>query len=396
MTGSFLPIKKTVALQWQGRELWFDVAQDLFSSHQIDKGSRLLLDSLDPTLFPESGAAADFGCGYGVLGIAWQSRKPGWSMRYVDRDALAVAFSAHNAEQLGDVVTSFDIDVSLPVTSGGYDLVLWNVPGKAGRQVIAGLLEVMLDTLAPGGLLAVVVVHPIADLFEGFTREDTTIELIEPGAEHTVVHLRRASGEVTERDPFDEGLFDRSGTSFAAAGLEWRLIPVVGLPEYDELGHATQLAVKLMRDLQTDVPPARWLVVDPGVGHLAIAATKLWPGAHGVIAGRDALALRSTTRALAGTPVEVSAVWGIEALDLGEPLDVVILALPAQASTDEIERGIDAVERCGAAYVHIILHGRSTEVARAERVLRRRPRWRTGKPSKQRGFAALTARTVVP
>ncbi|HEV2128076.1 MAG TPA: methyltransferase [Thermomicrobiales bacterium] len=397
MTGLPLPIKKAVVLQWQGQELRFDVAQDLFSSQQIDKGSHVLLDSLDPTLFPETGSAADFGCGYGVLGIAWQSSKPGWSMRYVDRDALAVTFSAHNARQLGDAVTGFNIDFSLPATDSGYDLVLWNVPGKAGRPVIAGLLDVALGTVAPGGLLAVVVVHPLADLFaEEFTGGDTTVELVEPGTEQTVVHLRRVAGKVTERDPFAEGLFDQPEARFVAADLEWHLIPVIGLPEYDELGHATKLAAELMRDLPAGVPPARWLIVDPGVGHLAVAASLLWPGAHGVIAGRDVLALRSTTRAVAGTAVQAMPVWGVEALNLDVPVDVAILALPVQASTDEIERGVDAVERCGAAYVHTILHGRSTEVARAERVLRRRSRWRAAKPIKQRGFAALAARTVVP
>jgi hypothetical protein len=52
---------------------------------------------------------------------------------------------------------------------------------------------------------------------------------------------------------------------------------------------------------------------------------------------------------------------------------VAVVALPAQASGDVIERGIDALERNGAVSVQAILHGRSTEVARAKRVLRRRP-----------------------
>lgn len=392
-----LPIKKTVTLAWAGRRLELDVAQDLFSSHQVDKGSRMLLDSLDPAAFPDSGRAADFGCGYGALGIAWQAAKPGWTTRYVDRDALAVAFSAHNARQLGDIDADFETGVSLSVPDGGYDLVLWNVPGKAGRPVIAGLLDATLDAIAPGGLLAVVVVHPLADLFaERGPRDDTAIERVEPGTEHTVIHLRRESGEVIARDPFAEGLFDRPEMCFGAAGLGWSLRPVIGLPEYDELGHVTRLAAELMRDVMADEPLERWLVVDPGAGHLAVAASRLWPDSRGIVAGRDALALRATRRAVGDTALDVQPAWGVEALAVDGPVDLAVMALPTQASGDEIGRGIDALERSDAVSVQAIVHGRSTEVARAERVLRRRPRWRMGRPAKQRGFAAVAARTVVP
>jgi len=68
--------KKQVDLVWRGQRLSLAVAQELFSSHDVDAGSKLLLRSLDPDQFPDAGRAIDFGCGYGVLGLAWQQAKP--------------------------------------------------------------------------------------------------------------------------------------------------------------------------------------------------------------------------------------------------------------------------------------------------------------------------------
>src|SRR5680860_833723 len=93
--------KKDVMLTWNTRQTNYAVAQELFSSHEVDAGSKLLLRSLDVTPFPERGHAIDFGCGYGVLGLAWRDALPGWTVDLVDRDALAVAFSRWNAVRLG-------------------------------------------------------------------------------------------------------------------------------------------------------------------------------------------------------------------------------------------------------------------------------------------------------
>jgi hypothetical protein len=388
-----LPIKKAVELRWQRLRLELDVAQDLFSSFQVDRGSRMLLDSLDPAAFPERGCAVDFGCGYGVLGIAWQARMPGWSMRYVDRDALAVAFSRHNAERLvprAVPAATFECTIAIPFEPGGYNLVLWNVPGKAGRAVIAGLLDAVIDGLAVGGLLAAVVVHPLADLFtEAFQRDDAEVVRAERGKEHAVVHLRRTVGNVVGRDPFAEGVFDRAPRSFAVGDMEWTLTPVIGLPEYDSLDHATELAARALKQIQ-DVAIRHWMVVEPGVGHLPMVASRLWPAAGGLVVGRDALAVRATLRALGeDSPVEARTVWGIPALSVVEPADLLCLALPEQGRQDDLSHALDALGPFVADDGTLVAHGRSTEVARLERIARRAGVWRVGKVDKLRGSACL-------
>lgn len=389
-----LPVKKRVSFQWRGQRLAFDVAQALFSSHQVDRGSRMLLDSLDPDSFPDAGTAADFGCGYGVLGIAWQAARPNWTMEYVDRDALAVAFARHNAAHPGQDTAgpaSFTCDITVTAPEGGYDLVMWNVPGKAGRPVIAELLDVALDALVPGGLVAAVVVHPLADLFtEPLDRDDVAVAAVQAGKEHTVVHLRRLEGEVIRRDPFEEGVFDRTTEVFEAADLEWMLTPVIGLPEYDALDRATELAIRAMVRIERDVE--RWLVIEPGAGHLAVGPFLRWPAARGVLAGRDALALRASHRAV-GSVLSVSEqpVWGLPAVSLDAPADLAVVALPEQAQAPELGDMLDALAPLVAGGGDAILHGRSTEVARAVAASRKRDEWRLGPVTKLRGSAAVTA-----
>src|SRR5680860_285001 len=131
--------KKDVTLTWNTRRTTYAVAQELFSSHDVDSGSKLLLRSLDVTILAEQGFAFDFGCGYGVLGLALREALPGWTVELVDRDALAVAFSRWNAERLGfddgsvTCTVGFGLDMA---PESGCDLILWNVPGKAGEPVL--------------------------------------------------------------------------------------------------------------------------------------------------------------------------------------------------------------------------------------------------------------------
>jgi hypothetical protein len=266
------------------------------------------------------------------------------------------------------------------------------VPGKAGRDVLGELRAACLDALAPGGTLALVVVHPLADLFSApLDRDDIETTLIERGREHTVVHLRRRAGEVVARDPFAEGVFDRPTEVFGAAGLEWMLTPVIGLPEYDSLDHATELAIRAMAGIDGDV--GRWLLFEPGAGHLAAAAFQLWPAARGVLAGRDALALRSSHRAVGGVlSMAEEPAWGLPAVEIGAPVDLAVVALPEQAQASELGDMLDELARLVAPSRVAILHGRSTEVARVVAAARKRGDWRTGPVTKLRGSAVVVAR----
>jgi len=154
--------KKTVTLDVGGRRLELRVAQDLFSSHEVDVGTRLLLRTLAG---PEHGArrlVLDLGCGYGPLGLALRAAAADRVVHLVDRDALAVAYSRENAaaNRLDGVEAYASLGYA-DVRAAGFDLVVSNIPAKAGPPVIERLLLGGAGLLAPGGLVAVVVIAPL-------------------------------------------------------------------------------------------------------------------------------------------------------------------------------------------------------------------------------------------
>ncbi|MDQ3525266.1 MAG: class I SAM-dependent methyltransferase [Chloroflexota bacterium] len=395
-----LAIKKQVSLHWGSLKLDLDVAQDLFSSHQVDRGSKMLLSSLECVDLPENGEAVDFGCGYGVLGIAWQAVHPGWSMRYVDRDALAVWFAEHNVGQaiphLADRVRYLH-DVTPPQPSDvGFDLVLWNVPGKAGAKVLASLTAIALDGLGTNGLLALVVVNPLVETIReaGAGRPGVVCERDEAGRDHTVLHFRKATSDVSWRHAFDEGEFDRPETRFTLGDREWALTPVIGLPEYDSLSHSTTLAGVTMERIGSDAVIGRWLVHEPGAGHLAVLAALVWPDAQGLVTSRDALALRSTEQALRRecpqTTVEFHPVGRLVGPMNGQlAVDAAIIAVADQIQLEGLGELVDAVASCMQPGGTAILHGGSTEIGRLERMASKDRRWRTGKRTKHSGASAI-------
>ena len=85
-------VNKQVPFKFHGEKLKFDLSMGLFSSFDIDAGSRLLLKTLakhaDLDNFENSNASSnviDTGCGTGVLGICLKKKYPGLNIRFQDR-----------------------------------------------------------------------------------------------------------------------------------------------------------------------------------------------------------------------------------------------------------------------------------------------------------------------
>ena len=93
-------VNKSVPLKFKGQEMSFELSHALFSSFDIDAGSRLLLKLVAKNVEDGLvGSILDVGSGVGVLGVACARGYPGASLRLRDRDALACAFSERNARR---------------------------------------------------------------------------------------------------------------------------------------------------------------------------------------------------------------------------------------------------------------------------------------------------------
>ena len=92
-------VNKTVSLRFNGRDLAFHLSHALFSSYDIDDGTRLLLKTLaQKTDLGSLRSALDIGCGVGVIGAAVAAQAPSAEVVMQDRDALAAAFARENCQ----------------------------------------------------------------------------------------------------------------------------------------------------------------------------------------------------------------------------------------------------------------------------------------------------------
>jgi 16S rRNA (guanine1207-N2)-methyltransferase len=383
--------KKEVSLAWESIRLTFAVAQELFSSHTVDAGSILLLRSLDTGSYAASGTCIDFGCGSGVLGLAFKSVMPSWNVTLIDRDALAVEFSAWNAIRLDlDVDCRGGLDAG--IAGANPDLVLWNVPGKAGAAVLRALTGRIIDRLAPNGLLALVVVHPLANDLEEViaARSDAAFVHQQAGPEHTVFHVRRQSGEPAhpDDDAFAGGVFDRELTTVDTGLIAYAFLPVVGLPQYDGPDYATVLLTDAIEGSRAkDVDSV--LVVGPGQGHVPIYLQRKWPGSEIVLSDRDLLALRASARVIADHDRFTSWFSAAEVTPPGSrDLDLVTAMLPHQLRPPVMDYWLDSFIEALRAGGHIAVGGSSTEVSRMIALARKRPGLKLRNRDKRKGFSA--------
>ena len=320
-------LHKTVAFRFEGHTLRLALSQSLFSSYDVDSGSRLLLASVVRELaaHPEERgrlqSILDLGCGAGVLGVAL-AKQFAAALIARDRDALALAVTAHNA-----AVNAVACTTRGGVDTAGLDgsreparhqLVVSNLPAKAGAPVLARLLAAAAEATAPGGRIAVVVVAPLAD--EVRRGLGAVAELIHEhhGNRHAVFHGRPHS---RARTPAATGLtaYHRHHGEVAVAGLSYPLATVYGLPDFDTPSHLLQLTATLLRRNALPPPAAPELSVlawNPGQGHLPVwlarAAAGAGPEPPGdrlrlTLASRDALQLLATRANLAANGVAEAA-----------------------------------------------------------------------------------------
>ena len=202
-------INKTVEFKFRGMVLHFDLSQGLFSSAGIDTGTKLLLKVFSRILdedkaagkFPP-GSVLDAGCGIGVIGIC--AAKSGCvQVRCQDRDELARLFTIHNAAQNNIPLSILDafteallagkglLPAAASSDTGGWDMILSNIPAKAGKPVLEDFVRQSVQLLNPGGRVIIVAVNTLADFFRKHIGIDAELLQYEQGPGHKVFTFSR-------------------------------------------------------------------------------------------------------------------------------------------------------------------------------------------------------------
>ena len=295
--GSDPYFKKDVKYQYRGRTLNFRVSQELFSSQDIDVGTKRLLKTLTDEGFENYQKVLDFGCGYGPIAIALKSACPSSEIHGVDKDALALDYANQNAKI--NNISDIKIYPSLGydnVLDDDFDLIVSNIPGKVGNRVLSHILKDARFHLKPQGRVAIVVIDAIGN-YVTEVLSDPGIKILFrkrwPG--HLVFHYQFQSStpSLTESGSksFAAGIYARSENVVPFENHRLSIKTTYNLPEFDTLSYDTEL---LLGRLKTVMGRRieRAIIFNPGQGYIPVALTKLTQVREISLIDRDLQALK--------------------------------------------------------------------------------------------------------
>jgi hypothetical protein len=437
-------VNKTVNFKFNGSELRFDLSHALFSSFDVDQGTKLLLKAVarDPVL-ASSRRILDEGCGVGVIGLSVAKAFPEAEIVLRDRDSLAVAFTERNrlANRLRGTTAWEDPKTGALRTErpaprvewgliadgnegGPYDFVLSNLPAKAGAPVLAAFFKRLSGVqglglskapalLVPGGRAGIVIVTPLAEAAVSWIAEAGLKGVAEArGTGHKGYIVERPVEAAETEVPCDvlppapplslPDIYFRGDARFKLGDLSYRARGFWSLPEFDTpswgSAAAAAAAARAFAETKNAVGRAAFqdaLFMDPGVGHLAIWASRVLGLKRIVAASRDKLSLEATGVNIADLPErlkpEYSVIDALGAIDLSpQSFDLVAMSPDIVPERDWVSpswRLAERLVRPGGAY---IAYCSPTEMTRFEK---RRPTggeggWNLACQKRKKGFVA--------
>ncbi len=144
-----------VRARLRGLDLEFMTSSGVFSYRRVDRGTRLLVESM---VLPEVGKVLDMGCGYGVVGVVAGRLVPRLEVWMTDVNERAVSLAKHNLERNGVEGVVRHGDLYGPVEGMRFRAVVSNPPISAGlRRVVGAMVGGAVNHLEVGGSLQVVV-----------------------------------------------------------------------------------------------------------------------------------------------------------------------------------------------------------------------------------------------
>ena len=308
-------VNKTVPFKFRGVNFSFDLSQGLFSSDSIDAGTQLLLSVLSRLVDDDQAAGRppprrvlDAGCGVGVIGICAAAIFPSAYVRCQDRDELARLVTLHNAAKNGVAPSTLEAYAE-PLLAGPppWDLILSNIPAKAGTPVLEDFVRRSVRLLNPGGRVVIVVVHTLVDFFrERIAAAGAELVLEKKGPGHSVFVYRAVGGEL----PAIDGSFLERYPSYARTSaacriedIDVRIETIHGASGFDAPGGAVLAAAKLASRIglekliaQNDAANGNVLVHEPGQGFFPRWLLEFLRGEQPrtlVLSGRNILALEA-------------------------------------------------------------------------------------------------------
>ncbi len=289
--------RKTVTFRAWKRSLRFKISQALFSSHDIDSGTKFLLRTIIEAQYEKPKKILDIGCGYGPIGLTLKSIFENSIVHMVDRDALAVDYSHQNA--LLNEQTNIEVYGGLgydDLKTTDFDLIVSNIPGKVGELVISYLLKESIYYLDRNGVVAVVVVTPLEQFVEMVLKNTPTIDVLlkRTRSGHSVFHYRFRNEEQIPppvQTALERGIYNRTNPEFRIGSLEFTIRGAYGLAEFDTLSFESEMVIQALQSLPKSAG-RQTVIFNPGQGQIPVTVWKLFQPERIILVDRDLLALR--------------------------------------------------------------------------------------------------------
>ncbi len=383
--------KKLVTFPFNRQTLQFKVSQSLFSSFDIDHGTKFLLKTFVNFDLKKYKSILDIGCGYGVIGITLKALDRTKEIHSIDRDSLAVEYTLQNAA-LNNIK---DIEA---YGSLGYDnvdqkfgLIVSNIPAKAGEPIITSLLLDAQYFLTAGGMVAVVVVKELEESVEKIlTDPNVTISLKENRKGHTVFHYQFTKEISTKYiDAFERGVYNRKEVQLP--NYQYSIKTVYGLPEFDTLNYRTQLLLKeLRRNSFKQIKHA--LVLNPNQGLIPVFLWKKFSFEKVSLVDRDILALVNTKRNLlfnGCSKDQIEVFHSVEISNIKEKTDLVIGLLQDGEPKEALFKMLDQLPGYILDNGSLFLSGTSTTITRATEHIKSHKLFSIKDRNKWKGYSVL-------
>jgi len=275
---------------------------------------KVFSEFLDKADGPASYSILDSGSGIGVLGICAAGALGSKAhVRSQDRDELARIFTEYNARRNGlgeDHLTAHTEPLLAGPPDCRWDIILTNIPAKAGRPVLEDFIRRSAGLLKKDGRVFLVAVNTLANFFRSrITAAGAPLVVEESGKEHTVFVYGPAEAQASpllldEHFPAAYPFYIRNQNGYEMEDIPYRLDTVHGAPDFDSPGGALQAAAKLFVkiDLASKLreKDGALLIHDSGQGHFALWLARYLkqPAFRWVFSGRNVLALAAAKSAM--------------------------------------------------------------------------------------------------
>ena len=163
----------------------FTTTHGLFSPKEVDEGSLLMLEHTE--IAPHE-SSLDVGCGYGVLGMTLAKMAPQGFHSLIDKDYVAVDYARRNL--LANRISNAEVFLSNGLSEVGdrqFDVVVSNLPAKAGNELFYLYFYDALHHLKPGGRIVVVTINGLRDFIKrSFKEVFGNYDKLKQGARYTI------------------------------------------------------------------------------------------------------------------------------------------------------------------------------------------------------------------